>query len=330
MAPTLTSKPDRSTHPGPAASGNSKPVVVLDGLTKRYGNTTVVNGVSLKVQPGEIFGILGTNGAGKTTSVECAQGLRRPDAGTVRVLGLDPISDRSSLAGRVGSQLQDSSLPERLRVKEAISLFANSRSRVDQVMDDWDLKPIAKTPFGALSGGQRQRLFLALALLNEPDVVFLDELTQGLDPDARRSVWKLIERVRDQGATVVLVTHFTEEAEALCDRVAVMANGSVIAEGTPDQLVDRFSGGVRLRFAGGPRELAWARLVPDVQTASLSGGDVVLAGPATATAHVGHALFQNGLGSTPLRVHQPDLEVALLAIIHNNHIDITSQENSHD
>lgn len=295
--------------------GGQAPVVELNGLTKRYGNTTVVDDVTLHVERGEIFGILGTNGAGKTTSVECAQGLRRPDAGNVRVLGLDPVSDRTALAGRVGSQLQDSNLPERLKVEEAVWLFANSRASAQKIMSEWELTEIARKPFGALSGGQRQRLFLALALLNEPEVVFLDELTQGLDPDARRTVWDLIEKVRATGATVVLVTHFTEEAEALCDRVAVMRDGRLIDQGTPAELVSRFSGGIRVRFNGGAEELAWARLIPGATSASKRGEDIEVTGAPTLVAHVGHALVQNNLGATPLRVHQPDLEEALITII---------------
>ncbi len=291
------------------------PVLSLNGLTKRYGKTTVVDGVSLEVERGEIFGILGTNGAGKTTSVECAQGLRRPDGGTVRVLGLDPIADRAALAGRVGSQLQDSNLPERLKVEEAVWLFADSRASGAKIMEEWELDGIRRQPFGALSGGQRQRLFLALALLNDPEVVFLDELTQGLDPDARRSVWELIERVRDTGASVVLVTHFTEEAEALCDRVAVMRNGKLVDQGTPTELISRFSAGVRVRFRGGKEELAWARLLPGVISATTRGDDVELAGSPTLVAHAGHALIARNLEARPIRVHQPDLEEALLTII---------------
>lgn len=290
-------------------------VVSLQGLTKRYGEHTAVDHLSLNVRRGEIFGILGTNGAGKTTSVECAQGLRRPTTGSVRVLGLDPITERSALAGRVGSQLQDSNLPDRLRVREAVWLFAESETAAQRVMEDWKLNDIARQPFGALSGGQRQRLFLALALLNQPEVVFLDELTQGLDPDARRSVWRLIERVRDSGTTVVLVTHFTEEAEVLCDRLAVMTNGKRVAEGTPSELIDRFSGGVRVRFAGGSHELAWARLVPGVANARLAGDDVESTGDPTIVGRIGHELVERGMATVAVRVHQPTLEEALLNII---------------
>lgn len=303
------------THHQQQRNQSTSPVLSLNGLTKRYGKATVVDGVSFEVERGEIFGILGTNGAGKTTSVECAQGLRRPDGGTVRVLGLDPIADRAALAGRVGSQLQDSNLPDRIRVEEAVWLFADSPACAAKVMDDWELDGIRRQPFGSLSGGQRQQLFLALALLNDPEVVFLDELTQGLDPDARRSVWNLVERVRETGASVVLVTHFTEEAEALCDRVAVMRNGKLVAEGTSTELIDRFSGGVRARFRGDKSELAWARLLPGVVSARVRGDDVELAGAPKLVAHAGHALIQHNLEATPLRVHQPDLEEALLTII---------------
>lgn len=297
---------------------NTHTVLEIENLTKRYGDTTVVNGVSLEVERGQIFGILGTNGAGKTTTVECAQGLRRPDSGSIQVLGLNPISDRNALAGRVGSQLQESQLPDRLRVREALRLFASSSSAVDELMDDWQLAPIAKTPFGALSGGQRQRLFLALALVNQPEIVFLDELTQGLDPDARRSVWELIERVRSRGTTVVLVTHFMEEAEALCDRIAVMNNGRIIAESTPEGLIDEFGAGVRVRFDGTREDLAWARLLPGVNTSELVGSDIEITGSPTLVAHVGHALVEKRRPG-PLRVHQPTLEGALLSLLEPNH-----------
>lgn len=296
-------------------TSQTEPVVAFRGLTKRYGDRTVVDDVSLEVEPGEIFGILGTNGAGKTTSVECGQGLRRPTAGTVRVLGYDPIKDRGALAGRVGSQLQDSNLPDRLRVHEAIRLFAESKEAGRRAMAEWQLEDIADIPFGALSGGQKQRLFLSLALLNQPEVVFLDELTQGLDPDARRSVWRLIERVRDSGTTVVLVTHFTEEAEALCDRLAVMVNGRVVAEGSPDQLVDRFGGGVCVRFGGGADELVWAREVQGTTTVHRPGEDIEAQGDPSIVARIGHELIKRNMADVALRVRQPSLEEALLNII---------------
>jgi len=182
-------------------------------------------------------------------------------------------------------------------------------------MAEWQLSDIAKVPFGGLSGGQRQRLFLTLALLNRPEVVFLDELTQGLDPDARRSVWRLIEGVRQRGTTVVLVTHFMEEAEVLCDRVAVMSQGRLVAQGTPSELIDRFGKGIRVRFAGVDDDVDWVRNVADVRCAQLIGSEIEVVGPSTVTAHLGHALIERGRTSVSLRVRQPDLEDALLELI---------------
>ncbi len=190
---------------------------------------------------GEIFGILGPNGAGKTTTGECMQGLRSSDGGTIRVLGLDPTTEGAELRQRIGSQLQDSALPGRLKVAESIELFAAfARSPVDcdELLARWRLEGQRDQSFDSLSGGQRQRLFIALAFVNAPELVFLDELTQGLDPQARRATWDLIREIREDGTTVVLVTHFMDEAEHLCDRVAVVDDGKVIALDTPQGLID--------------------------------------------------------------------------------------------
>lgn len=298
-------------HPYPVEN----PILEVQGLTKRYSGVTVVDDLTLTVRAGEIYGILGTNGAGKTTSVECAQGLRLPDSGSVRVLGRDPVADRSELAGRVGSQLQESHLPDRLRVGEAIRLFAADRTEAERSLDEWDLRSLAKSPFATLSGGQRQRLFLALALLNRPEIVFLDELTQGLDPDARRSVWELIERVNSSGTTVVLVTHFMEEAEALCDRVAVMHQGRLTTEGSPEDLIDAHGPGVRVRFTGDRSDMAWLRLLPDVTDVQVIGSEIEATGTSTLTARIGHELIEMGRTSTALRVRQPDLEDALISLL---------------
>lgn len=289
--------------------------VEIVGLVKRYGDHRAVDGADLVVEHGEIFGILGANGAGKTTTVECAQGLRRADAGLVRVLGHDPVSAAHHLRGRVGSQLQDSHLPDRMRVEEAVRLFADREADADATMAAWDLAPVARSPFGALSGGQKQRLFLALAMLNEPEVVFLDELTQGLDPAARRSVWELVERVRARGTTVVLVTHFMEEAEVLCDRVAVMTDGHVVDTGTPQQLIDRHSDGVRVRFRGTPDDIAWLEAISGVASASYSRGEVEVRGASPVIAHLGAALVATDRVPDDLRVAQPDLEDALLDLL---------------
>ena len=216
---------------------NTETVVAIDGLRKSYGTTVAVADVSLHVRRGEVFGVLGPNGAGKTTTVECAAGLRRPDGGTVRVLGLDPATDPDAVRHRVGIQLQQAVLPQRMKVAEAMAVFASAYRRhadIASLLETWGLTQHRRTAFGKLSGGQRQRLFIALALLGEPEVVVLDELTTGLDPAARRDTWALVRSLRDAGVTVLLVTHAMDEAEMLCDRLVVIDRGRVVATGTPD------------------------------------------------------------------------------------------------
>jgi len=219
------------------------------GLGKRYGDTIAVEDVSLSVAQGEIFGIVGRNGAGKTTTVECISGLRAPDAGRVRVLGLDPVADRDEVRQRLGVQLQASELPDKLRVGEALELFASfarTPADVDALLDDVGLVDKRDASFKSLSGGQRQRLSIALALVGSPEVVIFDELTTGLDPSARRDTWRLISSVRDRGVTVLLVTHFMEEAERLCDRVAVLDAGRIVDCDSPSTLVARHVPGRRI------------------------------------------------------------------------------------
>ena len=215
------------------------PLIEVTDLRKRYGTRVAVDGVSFTVERGEIFGILGTNGAGKTTTVECLQGLRRADGGTVSVLGLDPETDRAALTRRVGVQLQESRLPAKLRVREALELFASfypEPADIDVLLDQLDLRDHARSSFGKLSGGQKQRVSIALALVGQPELAILDELTTGLDPHARRETWRLVEGVRASGVTVLLVTHFMDEAERLCDRVAIFDAGRVVVTGTPAEL----------------------------------------------------------------------------------------------
>jgi ABC-2 type transport system ATP-binding protein len=226
-------------------------VIDVRGLRKTYGAVVAVEEVSFEVEPGEIFGIVGPNGAGKTTTVECLEAQRRPDAGTIRVLGLDPQRDGRQLRERIGVQLQQANLPDRLRVWEALDLFASFyRRSVDwrQLLDQLGIAEKRDTAFAQLSGGQKQRLFIALSLINNPDVVFLDELTTGLDPQARHSIWELVRGVRAQGKTVLLTTHFMEEAERLCDRVAVMHGGRIIALDTPRNLVLALKASTRIIF----------------------------------------------------------------------------------
>jgi ABC-2 type transport system ATP-binding protein len=218
------------------------PVVEVSGIRKTYGRVVAVADVSFAVEPGEIFGLIGPNGAGKTTTMECVEGVRRPDRGSIRVLGLDPSRQARKLQKRIGVQLQQAQLQKRITVREAVELWASLYPRaVDgaHLLEQLGLAEKRDAWFMTLSGGQKQRLFVALALINDPEVVFLDELTTGLDPQARRAIWDLVRGIRDRGQTVVLTTHLMEEAERLCDRVAIVERGRVIDIGTPDALVRR-------------------------------------------------------------------------------------------
>jgi ABC-2 type transport system ATP-binding protein len=292
-------------------------VVSVEGLAKRYGELTAVADVSFEVGHGEIFGVLGPNGAGKTTTVECVQGLRHADAGRIRVLGLDPRTQVEQLRPLIGSQLQESALPHRLRVAEALDLFASLQPGGPpwrQVMEEWGLAPKARAAFGSLSGGQRQRLLVALAVVNAPHLVFLDEMTTGLDPAARRATWELIERLRDNGTTVVLVTHFMDEAERLCDRLAVVQGGRVVASGTPSQLVAAHSDGVTVRFTA-PEPVDFLDGVPGVGSVQRRGDTVIVRGEPSIVARVGRALSEAGIEPDDMDVVRPTLEDVYLRLV---------------
>jgi len=219
----------------------ASPVVVVRNLRKTYGAVVAVENLSFAIEVGEIFGIVGPNGAGKTTTVECLIGLRSPEGGSLRVLGLDPRTQGRELRRRIGVQLQQAALPDDMKVWEALSLFASLYPRsVDRelLLDAWGLREKRNARFATLSGGQKQRLFIALSLVNDPELVVLDELTTGLDPQARRGTWEMIVGLRDAGKTVVLVTHSMEEAQKLCSRVAIIDGGRLIALDTPQRLVN--------------------------------------------------------------------------------------------
>jgi len=277
-----------------------------------------VDDVSFTVQEGEIFGILGPNGAGKTTTVECIEGLRAPDSGRISVLGLDPRRDRAELTQRLGVQLQDSQLPDQLRVAEALRLnsaFYRNPADWHALMDTLGLKDKSKTPFGKLSGGQKQRLSIALALLGSPRVAVLDELTTGLDPQARRDTWELIEGIRDRGVTIVLVTHFMEEAERLCDRVALIDAGKVVAIDTPAGLAGRVEAGQRIQFRPSvPFDDALLAQLPEVTHVIRRGDVVVVTGNDNALNAVTSVLARNQIVAHQLRVDQASLEDAFLAL----------------
>ncbi|MFT4220600.1 MAG: ABC transporter ATP-binding protein [Microbacterium sp.] len=297
-------------------------VVSVRGLSKSYGGKLVLDRFDLDVHPGEVVGLIGANGTGKTTAIECIQGLRRQDAGSIRVFGLDPAADAQRVRSQVGSQLQDSALPDRMRVSEAVALFAGpDASDPAALMGQFGIAHRARTPFAGLSGGERQRLFLVLALLNRPRLVILDELTQGLDPTARRNVWAAVEQLRRTGVTALLVTHEPTEAEALCDRVVAMRAGRILDQGTPTELVDRHGGQTIVRFTLSPSTDQAAALqqlnrLPEVQSATCIGSAITVRGARIVIAHVG-AWLTARIDPLPadLDVHIPDLEAALLTLL---------------
>lgn len=297
------------------------PVVTVDKLEKRYGDVVAVRDVTFEVCSGEIFGILGPNGSGKTTTVECLQGLRSFDGGTVRVLGLDPAHEAGALRHRIGAQLQESALPDRMRVWEALELFSSLRpggAHWETVMEEWGLTAKRDAAFASLSGGQQQRLFIALALVNGPEVVFLDEMTTGLDPAARREAWGLIDRVRDRGTTVVLVTHFMDEAERLCDRVVVIDDHTVIASGSPAQLVasSRRSGDVTFSTDD---DVSFLDAVPGVDRVARAGPNVTVTGSGPLLALVAAALVNRGIVPADLDGNRASLEDVYLDLIAQEH-----------
>jgi ABC-2 type transport system ATP-binding protein len=301
---------------GTDESGAAVAVRVQD-LTKRYGETLAVDDVSFEVEAGEIFGIIGSNGSGKTTTVECVQGLRRPDNGVIQVFDADPATETRKLRRYVGSQLQESELPDRLRVWEALDLFAAiSPSSADwrELLTDWGLADKKDTAFASLSGGQRQRLLVALALVNEPRLVFLDEMTTGLDPAARRVAWDLIDQIRERGTTVVLVTHFMDEAERLCDRIAVFERGRIIDWGTPAELIDRHAGASSVHFSTDEDDLSWLTGASGVERIERSGAHVTVHGSGALLAHTAAALVGHGIAPLDLRTERKTLEDAFLAL----------------
>lgn len=293
-------------------------IEVLD-LYKSYGAVKAVDGISFTVEEGEIFGLVGPNGAGKTTTIECIEGMRRPDNGSVRVLGLDPQKDGAALRRRIGVQLQQSALPERLKVKEALDLFGSFYSRhvdIHSLLDQMELAEKADAPFAKLSGGQKQRLFIALALVSDPELLFLDELTTGLDPQARRATWNLVRSIRDQGKTVFLTTHYMEEAERLCTRVAVMDQGRIVALDTPENLVRLLGAETRLVFSiddvFAEKKL---RQVEGVSRVERLGERVIVYGKGERlVGQVVSTLEQMQLRFRDLRTEQPSLEDVFLAL----------------
>lgn len=293
-------------------------IIEVTNLHKRYGDTVAVEDVSFTVEKGEIFGILGPNGAGKTTTVECIEGLRVPDGGAVSVFGLDPRRDKAGVSQRLGAQLQESHLPDVITVAEALDLYSSFYDKPadwNELIEALGLGEKRDTRFEKLSGGQKQRLSIALALVGSPEVAILDELTTGLDPKARRDTWALIETVRDRGVTIVLVTHFMDEAERLCDRLAVIDRGRVAAVDTPAGLIEKVAQEQRITFR--PTTEFDERLLeglPDVASVAREDAHVVVSGTGNLLYTVVTTLAAHDVVAAELRMDQANLEDAFVAL----------------
>lgn len=292
-------------------------LITVSGLTKSYGSRQVLHGIDLNVDEGEILGVLGPNGSGKTTAVECIGGLRDRDGGSVSVAGMDPATDPLALREMLGMQLQQCRLPNKMRVAEALDLYsafyADPRP-AGELLERFGLSAHAHQPFGKLSGGQQQRLSIALALIGRPRIAFLDELTTGLDPAARREIWEYLRLLRDDGVTMLLVTHFMEEAAYLCDRVAILEGGRIVASGTPDAIATA-TGGQETSFAADDAiDPDTLRRLPGVTSVDLDRGRVVVRGDADSPQAVLAALASNGVTARQLRVTAPSLDDAYLSL----------------
>lgn len=290
---------------------------MVRSLVKRYGGLLAVDDVSFSIQEGEIFGIIGPNGAGKTTTVECISGLRTPDSGSISVYGLSPQRDRDRIREFVGVQLQESALPPRLRVGEALDLFASfypTPLDPQEVLESLGISQIERVAFKNLSGGQKQRLSIALALVGNPKIAILDELTTGLDPEARRETWALIERMRERGVTVILVTHFMDEAETLCDRVALINRGALAVLDTPEAIAAQ-AGVNRVRFTPSqPVDDETLDAVPGVQVIERKGRYVTVTGTGDLAAALLNALAANGVHVSELEARSGNLDDAFIKL----------------
>ena len=295
-------------------------VIEVSGFRKTYGATVAVDDVSFEVLDGEIFGLIGPNGAGKTTTMECVEGLRRPDRGTIKVLGLDPFRDIYALQPRIGVQLQQAQLQKRIKVREAVHFWARLYRKPvadgDRLLEQLGLVDKSDAWFMTLSGGQKQRLFIALALVNDPELVFLDELTTGLDPQARRAIWELVRAIRARGKTVFLTTHLMEEAERLCDRVAIIEHGRIIDLDTPDRLVARHCPERTVVVTtADPRALDLFRLIPQADDVSQQDTRVTVRGKGEdLVGAVIQCVSESGIRVTDFRTVHPTLEDVFLRL----------------
>ncbi|MFZ0303745.1 MAG: ABC transporter ATP-binding protein [Terracidiphilus sp.] len=296
-----------------------RPVIQVSRVRKSYGRTVAVAEASFEVNEGEIFGLIGPNGAGKTTTMECIEGLRKPDGGSIVVLGLDPFRDVYKLQNRIGVQLQQAQLQKRIKVWEAVDLWASLYRKKtldgDRLLEQLGLTDKRNSWFMNLSGGQKQRLFIALALINDPEVVFLDELTTGLDPQARHAIWELVRGIRERGKTVFLTTHLMEEAEKLCDRVAIMEHGRIIDIDTPANLVLRHcpERSVVLEVSD-PESAERFEKIPSVESVERNGNQLTICGRGDLVTEVIHCLSENRVRVTDFRAILPNLEDVFLKL----------------
>jgi ABC-2 type transport system ATP-binding protein len=298
---------------------SSQAAIRVSHIRKAYRTALAVDDVSFEVETGEIFGLIGPNGAGKTTTLECAEGLRTPDAGEISVLGLDPFRDVRRLQERIGVQLQEAQLQKRIKVQEAVDLWASLYPRpVDgrRLLEQLGLGDKRQAWFMTLSGGQKQRLFIALALINDPELVFLDELTTGLDPQARRAIWDLVRGIRDRGKTVLLTTHLMEEAERLCDRVAIIDHGRIVDADTPAALVRRHCPERTVLLTTEDAEAgARFRALPNVTNVVRSGQQITISGSGDdLVTNVIDCLSENRIHVTAFRTVLPTLEDVFLKL----------------
>ncbi len=298
---------------------NGKVVIKVDHLRKVYGTTVAVDDVSFEIYAGEIFGMVGPNGAGKTTTTECIEGLRQPDGGAIQVFGMSPQKEAYALRERIGVQLQTSALQDRLKVWEALDLFASFYAKpvaTQALLEQMGLKEKRSDKFAKLSGGQKQRLFIALALINDPELVFLDELTTGLDPQARHAMWDMVRGIRERGKTVFLTTHFMEEAERLCDRVAIVDHGKIVALDTPQNLIRNLGAENRLIFSiDGKLDLQKLRRLDGVTAVEPENDEFIVSGHGERlVGDVVHAITANGVRLRTLRTEQPTLEDVFLKL----------------
>lgn len=295
-------------------------VIQVSGIRKTYGRTVAVDEVSFEVNEGEIFGLIGPNGAGKTTTMECVEGVRKPDRGNISVLELDPFRDVYKLQERIGVQLQQAQLQKRIKVWEAVDLWASlyKKKAVDgeRLLEQLGLADKRNAWFMNLSGGQKQRLFIALALINDPEVVFLDELTTGLDPQARRAIWELVRQIRERGKTVFLTTHLMEEAEKLCDRVAIIEHGKIIDADTPERLVSRHCPErTVILVSEDPNAAEHFRAIPGVESVTSADSRFTIRGRGEdLVSAVIHCLSENRIRVTDFRTILPSLEDVFLKL----------------